>query len=260
MNRFASVWNLGPLLLLAAGSIASARAAHVSYTIDSEHTYPSFEADHFVSIWRGKMNKTTGTVVPDRVAHTGSVSVVTDLGSIDFGHDELNVWAKGPEFFDTTKFPQATYIGTLTHFVKGVPTEVVGHLTLHGVTKPLVLKVNSFACMPHPMLKKEWCGADASGTFKRDSFGLDVGKSYGMKMDVTLRIQVEALKDVLVPGLLKSCVETWLTERDGGLENAHAVRYYVDPDVKVLVPYDTSTSEPRIQGPVRIYRESRVAD
>ena len=63
------------------------------------------------------------------------------------------------------------------------------------MTMPLALKINSFACMPHPMLKKEWCGADASATFQRDAFGLDAGKSYGMKMDVTLRIQVEALND-----------------------------------------------------------------
>lgn len=195
MTQYASVRKLGPLLLLAVGSIASARAAPVSYTIDPEHTYPSFEADHFVSTWRGKMNKTTGTVVLDRLAHTGSVSIVTDLGSIDFGHDKLNAWATGPEFFDTTKFLRATYVGKLVHFVKGVPTQVVGNLTLHGVTKPLALKINSFACMPHPVLKKEWCGADASAIFKRDAFGLDAGKSYGMKMDVTLRIQVEALND-----------------------------------------------------------------
>lgn len=72
--------------------------------------------------------------------------------------------------------------------------------------------------------------------------------------------QVDALQGALVPGLPKSCVENWFTERDGGLEIAHAVRYYVDPDVKVLVPYDQSLPEPRIKGPVRIYIESRVAD
>jgi hypothetical protein len=72
--------------------------------------------------------------------------------------------------------------------------------------------------------------------------------------------QVTALKEALAPGLLKSCVENWLTERDGGLDNLHAVRYYVDPDVKVHVPYDQAVPEPHIKGPVRIYVESRVAD
>jgi hypothetical protein len=72
--------------------------------------------------------------------------------------------------------------------------------------------------------------------------------------------QVEALRGALVPGLSKTCVENWLTDRDGGLEIAHAVRYYVDPEVKVLVPYDQSLPEPHIKGPVKIYTESRVAD
>lgn len=72
--------------------------------------------------------------------------------------------------------------------------------------------------------------------------------------------QVEALKGALGPGLSKSCVENWLTVRDGGLEISHAVRYYVDPGVKVLVPYDQSVPEPRIKGPAKIYLESRVAD
>ena len=117
------------------------------------------------------------------------------MNSIDFSHDKLNEWALGPEFFNTGKFPQATYVGTLMHLVKGAPTQVSGNLTLHGVTKTVVLKINSFACKPHPMLKREWCGADALATFKRDDFGLDSGKTYGFKMDVVLRIQVEAVKN-----------------------------------------------------------------
>ena len=101
----------------------------------------------------------------------------------------------GPQFFDTEKFPEAHYRGTLAGFVNGVPTRVEGDLTLHGVTKPLALTVNSFKCIPHPMLKRQLCGADAIATFQRDEFGLDAGKSYGFSMDVTLRIQVEALRN-----------------------------------------------------------------
>jgi polyisoprenoid-binding protein YceI len=53
----------------------------------------------------------------------------------------------------------------------------------------------SFKCFPHPMLKRQLCGADAFATFQRDEFGLEAGKSYGFSMEVTLRIQVEALKN-----------------------------------------------------------------
>jgi polyisoprenoid-binding protein YceI len=70
---------------------------------------------------------------------------------------------------------------------------VVGDLTLRGITKPVQLKILSFKCMPHPMVKREVCGADAIATFKRDDFGMAAGKDWGFKMDVTLRIQVEAL-------------------------------------------------------------------
>jgi polyisoprenoid-binding protein YceI len=79
--------------------------------------------------------------------------------------------------------------------VNGAPTRIDGALTLHGVTKPLNLVVNSLKCIPHPILKRQLCGADASATFQRDEFGLDAGKSYGFSMEVTLRIQVEALKN-----------------------------------------------------------------
>jgi polyisoprenoid-binding protein YceI len=183
---------------------APASAAPATYTIDSDHTYPSFEADHFgVSVWRGKMNKSSGTVVLDRAARTGSVTVVTDLNSIDFGQDKLNGWATSSEFFDAAKYPQATYTGTLTAFANGAPTKVIGNLTLHGVTKPVVLTINSFNCKPHPMYKREWCGADALATFKRDDFGLDAGKTYGFNMDVTLRIQVEAVIDEATPATQK---------------------------------------------------------
>ena len=61
------------------------------------------------------------------------------------------------------------------------------------MTRPVALKVNSFKCVPHPMLKRELCGADVVGTFNRDEFGIDAGKAYGFRMDVTLRIQVEGL-------------------------------------------------------------------
>ncbi len=72
---------------------------------------------------------------------------------------------------------------------------MAGDLTLHGLTRPLTLKINSFKCLPHPRLKREVCRANALGTLKRDEFGLDTGKSYGFSMDVTLRIQVEAIRN-----------------------------------------------------------------
>ena len=185
-----------PKMLLTALALAagSAFAAPTTYTIDPNHTYPSFEADHMgMSYWRGKVNKNSGTVVLDKEAGTGTVEITIDLASIDFGLEAMNAWAVGDKFFNVTQSPTATYKGKLEKFAGGSPTVVTGQLTLNGRTRPVNLAITRFKCAPHPMLKREFCGADASATFKRDEFGLDAGKDWGFSMDVGLRIQVEAV-------------------------------------------------------------------
>jgi polyisoprenoid-binding protein YceI len=181
------------MLTLVAGS---ALAAPVTYDVDPGHTYPSFEADHMggLSVWRGKLEKTSGTIVYDKDKSTGTVDITIDTSSIDFGHEKLNEHAKTPDLFDVAKYPTATYKGTLAGFVNGAPTKVEGQFTLHGVTKPLTLTIDQFLCKPNPMTKKEVCGADAKATFNRKDFGMGFGEAYGFKMDVKLAIQVEAIR------------------------------------------------------------------
>jgi polyisoprenoid-binding protein YceI len=174
----------------------AAMAAPVTYQIDPAHTYPSFEADHFggVSIWRGKATKTSGTIILDQAAKSGTVDITVDAASIDFGHAKLNENAKSPELFDVAKYPTITYKGSLAAFKGDAPTEVDGQLTMHGVTKPLKLTLNQFKCIQNPMLKKEVCGADASATLDRSQFGVNYGVKYGFKMEVKLQIQVESIR------------------------------------------------------------------
>jgi polyisoprenoid-binding protein YceI len=178
-------------LLLAA---VAATAAPTAYVIDPAHTFPSFEADHMgISVWRGKLNKSRGKVQYDKAAGTGTVEITTELASIDFGMDALATWARGKDFFDVKRHPRAVFKGSLQAPVNGVPTQLTGELTMRGVTRPLTLTVNSLKCIQHPMFKRDYCGADASGSFNRDDFGLSAGKEYGFKMKVDLRIQVEAI-------------------------------------------------------------------
>jgi polyisoprenoid-binding protein YceI len=186
------------VLAAALGLVAgSALAAPVTYKVDPSHTYPSFAADHFggLSVWRGKFDRSSGTIVLDRAAGTGSVDITVDASSIDFGQEKLNEHARSAEMFDVQKYPTATYKGTLVNFKNGYPTEVHGELTLHGVTKPLDLTINQFTCrtMPAAMGGKERCGADASASFQRSDFGIDYGQKYGFNMLVKLQIQVEAV-------------------------------------------------------------------
>jgi len=181
------------LLVLAA---TSATAASTTYTVDPDHTHPSFEVDHFagLSTWRGTFKKTSGTVRLDTAAKTGAVDIVIDTTTVDFAHDKLNEHASGPEMLDVAKYPTAEYKGKFVEFADGAPKTITGDLTLHGVTKPVTLTINSFKCIEHPMLKKQVCGADASGTFSRADFGVNYGQQYGFKQDVLLRIQVEGVK------------------------------------------------------------------
>ena len=181
------------MLALVAGS---ALAEPVTYQVDPGHTYPSFEADHFggLSVWRGKFDKSSGTIVLDKDKATGTAEITVDASSIDFGNPKLDEHAKSAEMFDVEKFPTATYKGTLAGFKNGAPTRVDGTFTLHGVTRPLTLTINSFLCKPNPQDHKEHCGADASGTLNRADYGISYGDKYAFKMEVKLAIQVEAVR------------------------------------------------------------------
>ncbi|MDR5778453.1 YceI family protein [Caballeronia sp. LZ065] len=191
------------LSIIAAGALAlgtlglsfSALAAD-TYKLDPNHTYPSFEADHFggVSTWRGKFNKSSGEVTLDRAAKTGTVNVTIDIASVDTGNDKLNEHLQKAEFFDASKYPTAEYKGTSMKFDGDAPSEVMGTLTMHGVTKPLNLKVEHFKCFVNPMMKKEVCGVEATATFDRGDFGMDYGKSYGFSLKTVLHIQAEGVK------------------------------------------------------------------
>jgi polyisoprenoid-binding protein YceI len=181
-------------LLLVSGA---ALAAPALYNLDPNHTYPSFETDHFggMSVWRGKFRSTTGTVQYDKAGKAGSVDITIDTTSFDTGNDKLNNHVKTAEdMLDVAKFPTATYKGKFSKFNGESPVEVDGELTLHGVTKPVKLTINSFKCMVHPMMKKEFCGADATASFSRADFGMNWGQPMGFKQDVKLAIQVEAIK------------------------------------------------------------------
>lgn len=191
-----TVSSLVGVVAWAAMGLTAAHAAPVSYTLDPNHTYPSFEADHFggLSKWRGKINKSKGSVVLDREAKSGTVEVTMDMASIDFGFDKMNEHAVSPEIFDVAKFPTAVFKGNFSKFEGGEPKEVAGQLTLHGVTRPIVLEIEEFKCIMHPMLKREVCGADAEATLNRAEFGVDYGAKFGFKQEVKLSIQVEGVK------------------------------------------------------------------
>src|SRR5471030_3220334 len=159
-------------LLIAAGISMAAVAATETYDIDSTHSFSRFSYSHFgYSNQESRFDSTTGKIVLDRAAKTGSVDVVIDAKSVNTGYPVFN-----------------------GHFHGDKLASVDGNLTIKGVTKPVSLTVTSFQCMPHPMLKKDACGANATAKIKRSDFGAGKYAPY-VGDDVTLTFTVESVKE-----------------------------------------------------------------
>lgn len=181
-------------LALAGLTATPALAAPDTFVLDPNHTYPRFSYSHFgYSTQLSRFNKTSGTVTLDAAAGTGSVDVVIDMTSVDTGSALFDGHIQGPDFLDTAQFPTATYKSTGVKFEGGKPVAVEGNLTVKGVTRPVTLSVTSFQRMPHPMLKKDAIGANATAVIKRSEF--NAGK-YAPHVgdEVTLSIAMEAYK------------------------------------------------------------------
>ena len=158
---------------LSAALVAPAFAATDTYTIDPHHTFPTFEINHLgYSVQRGRFDKTSGTITLDMKAKTGSVDVTVDTTSLNMGFEEWNQHMSDEKFFNTAKFPTMTFKSSKLKFKGDKVVEVDGDFTLLGVTKPVTLKIDVFKCAPHPMMKKDACGANATTTIKRSDFGM----------------------------------------------------------------------------------------
>lgn len=174
---------------------AAAIAAPETFNIEPTHTYPRFEYTHFgYSNQVQRFDKTSGKLVIDRAAHTGSVDVTIDATSVNTGYALFNGHLQGPDFFDTAKYPVITFKSSKVKFDGDKPVAVEGELTIKGVTKPVTLTVTHFHSMPHPMLKKDAIGANASAKVKRSEFNMGKNVPY-VSDEVTLTIAVEAVKE-----------------------------------------------------------------
>ena len=175
--------------------LSAASAAPETFTIDPAHTYPMFEASHFgISVQRGRFDKTTGKIVLDREAKSGSIDVTIDAASINMGFETWNKFMRNEDFFNVEKFPVMTFKSNKLIFEGDKIVGAEGEFTLLGVKKPLRLKVSNFACTQHPMLKKLNCGAEITADIKRSDFGMKVGIPM-VGDDIRLISPVEALKD-----------------------------------------------------------------
>ena len=173
---------------------SAAFAAPETYVVDGSHTYPRFSYSHLgFSTQLSRFNTTTGKVVFDKAAKTGSVDIEIDAKSVDTGSTLFNQHIQGEDFLDTAKYPIAIFKSTNVMFEGDKPAKIEGNLTIKGVTKPVTLTVTSFQAMPHPMQKKDAIGANAYTTIKRSEF--NAGKyAPNVGDEVRIDIAIEAIK------------------------------------------------------------------
>ncbi|MBK8814845.1 MAG: polyisoprenoid-binding protein [Methylococcaceae bacterium] len=183
------------LLSLAATFSSLAMAAPETYILDSNHTLPRFSYSHFgYSTQLSRFDKASGKIVIDRQTKTGSVEVAIDTTSVNTGSTLFNEHIQGKDFLDTAQFPTATFKSSQLKFEGDKLVSVDGVITLKGIAKPITLTVTSFQCMPHPILKKDACGANATTVVKRTDFNM--GKyAPNVGDEVTVTIPVEATKE-----------------------------------------------------------------
>lgn len=185
---------LAAALVLVSGA-GAALAAPETYVLDTNHSYPRFSYSHFgYSTQLSRFDKTSGKIVFDKAAKTGAVDVVIDTRSVNTGSPVFNEHIQGEDFLDTAKYPTATFKSTKVVFDGDKPASIEGNLTLKGVTRPVTLTVTSFQAMPHPMLKKDAIGANATVTVKRSDFNAGKYAPY-VGDDVRIDIAVEAIKE-----------------------------------------------------------------
>ena len=188
--------------MLLVGSIAGAavlpmpgRAEMVTYTVEPTHTAATWAIPHLgISIIRGRFDKTSGKINLDQIGRAGTVEITIEAASVNAGNQKFEDHLRSKDFFNTEQFPKVTYRGRLAKFDGDTPTEVEGELTLLGQTRPVNLKIVSFKCRAHPLLKREVCGADAATTIDRSQFGMTSSVAF-TSARVDLMLQIEALKD-----------------------------------------------------------------
>ena len=196
-------------LLLSLPTLASATV----YDIDGYHSSVGFSVRHMmVSNVHGNFKTFSGTVdIDDKKLENSKVNVKIDPASINTGIDQRDTHLKSPDFFDTAKFPDMTFVSKKVKSEGKGKLSLVGDLTMHGVTKEVTLAVSDLTekdvkmpAMGPNMPETFHRGATATGKLSRKDFGLAWGKALetgGVVVgdEITIDIELELVKHVDAP-------------------------------------------------------------
>ena len=187
-------------IILSAASLLLLATAGFSQTWnwDKAHSQLNFGIQHM------GINEIDGTFSTVSAKITSSkddlsdavVELTADVNSISTGNEQRNNHLKSPDFFDAAKFGTLTFKSTSFKKTSGKNYEVTGDLTLHGVTKSVVLTATFNGTIVNPQSKKTVGGFKVTGTIKRTDFGIATGFPATMLGDeVALNANAEFVKD-----------------------------------------------------------------
>jgi polyisoprenoid-binding protein YceI len=182
-------------------ALAAPAVAQTRWEIDPAHTSVQFSIRHLmISNVRGEFTKVSGTVVGDEKDPTRStVEATIDTASIDTREPKRDEHLRSPDFLDTTKYPTMTFKSKRIEKAGENKYKVTGDLTLHGVTKEVVLDVEGPTPPTKDPMGKTRAGAQATAKLDRRDFGITWSKALeggGLVVgnDVNVTIDVEGVQ------------------------------------------------------------------
>jgi len=180
-------------LAFAVGLVAAPALAADALKFEPSHTYVLFRYSHFgMSQPSGKIMGATGTLVldPDNPARD-AVDIALDMNTLTTGLPDFDTQLKGKDYFDVAQFPQATFKSTKVETTGDNSANVTGDLTIHGVTKSVVLAVTFTRKAFNPAIFKTGYGFTATAHIGRGDFGVSKYEPF-IGDDIQLEIGAEA--------------------------------------------------------------------
>ncbi len=189
------------LVALTAFALLTVGTSHAQeWTFDKSHSYVGFKVSHLViSNTKGNFKEFDGKVVFDgKNFEEASVEITIDVASIDTDNADRDNHLRSPDFFEVEKFPTMTFKSTRVVKGEGNNFQIIGNLTMKGVTKEVTLDAEFLGALD--MGDKSKAGFTASTTINREDFGVDWnrpldggGLVVGKEVEILLEIEVDSV-------------------------------------------------------------------
>jgi len=182
--------------VLSLGILSLGHSAYATdFNIDPYHSSVTFKIKHVIGKVAGHFDKFSGTFSYDAgKPQSWSAMATIEAASINTGIEKRDNHLRSPDFFDVQKFPTLVFKSTGITDVQGSKAKLHGDLTMHGVTKPIVLDLDFAGAVKDPMGQGMRAGATATGHVNRLDFGIGPasGPMAGMVgNDVDITIETE---------------------------------------------------------------------